>query len=456
MTAPAPQVDPSPGVDAPFFARCRAALAELPPFVATGRARSLVGEVLEVEGLDARVGSVCRVEPREAEAFHAEVVGFRNDRFVLMPLGECGGFGPDTRVRLVRESASVGVGESWLGRIVDGLGRPLDGAPPPPPEAEAPLYRASEPPLSRLPIREPLDVGVRSINALLTVGRGSRMGIFSGSGVGKSTLLGQVARHTEADVNVVALVGERGREVREFVEHELGDALERSVVVVATSDEAPLLRVRAAYVATALAESFRERGRHVLLLMDSLTRFCTALREIGLAAGQPPATRGYPPSMWAQLPKLLERAGNSPHGGSITGIYTVLMEGDDPNDPVVDAARSLLDGHVFLSRALAEEGQFPPVDVLASVSRVMDRIVPAEHLAHARAARHALASHRRAHDLISIGAYVEGSDPDVDRARRMHGPLRAFLRQGRDEASDLATSEAALAHLLAAENGETR
>jgi len=440
--------------DTAFFERCHAAIAERAPFVATGRACALVGDVLEAEGLSARVGSVCRVEPHDGPSFHAEVIGFRDGRFVLMPLGECAGFGPGTRVRVVRDAASLSVDESWLGRVVDGLGRPLDGGSAPGAETEVPLYRASEPPLRRMPISKPLDVGVRSINGLLTVGRGARMGIFSGSGVGKSTLLGQIARNTDADVNVIALVGERGREVREFVENDLGSSLERSVVVVATSDEAPLLRVRAAYVATALSEYFRARGRHVLLLMDSLTRFCTALREIGLAAGQPPATRGYPPSMWAQLPKLLERAGNSPAGGSVTGIYTVLMEGDDPNDPVTDAARSLLDGHVLLSRTLSEQGQFPPVDPLASVSRVMDRVVPEEHVVRAREARRALATYERAHDLISIGAYVEGSDPEIDRARRLRGPLRAFVSQGRDEACTLAESQAALANALGEIRGE--
>ena len=327
----------------------------------------------------------------------------------------------------------------------------MDGGPPPPVETRVPLYRSSEPALERAPIEAPLDLGVRAINTMVTVGRGSRMGIFSGAGVGKSTLLGQIARYTEADVNVVGLVGERGREVREFVERDLGASLARSVVVVATSDEAPLLRVRAAYVATALAEHFRAQGRHVLLMMDSLTRFCTALREIGLAAGQPPATRGYPPSMWAELPKLLERAGNAREGGSITGIYTVLMEGDDPNDPVADAARSLLDGHIQLSRELAEHGRFPPVDVLASVSRVMDRVVSERHLRIARQAREAVATLRRAQDLISIGAYQAGSDAAIDRARRLEAPLRDLLQQGRDEGSRLPEGEDRLARILEAE-----
>ena len=440
----------SAAADTAFFERCHAVVAEHEPFARFGRGCALVGDVLEAVGLSAQVGSVCRVELRDGSpAFHAEVIGFRDDRFILMPLGEFTGFGPGARVQVVRTAASLGVGERWLGRIVDGLGRALDGRAAPEVEADVPLYRVSEPPLSRTPITKPLDVGVRSINGLLTVGRGSRMGIFSGSGVGKSTLLGQIARNTEADVNVIALVGERGREVREFVENDLGPSLARSVVVVATSDEAPLLRVRAAYVATAVAEHFRAKGRHVLLLMDSLTRFCTALREIGLAAGEPPATRGYPPSMWAQLPKLLERAGNSPHGGSITGIYTVLMEGDDPNDPVTDAARSLLDGQIQLSRELSEQGQFPPIDVLASVSRVMERVVSQEHVARAREARRALSAYRRAHDLISIGAYHEGSDPEIDRARRLREPLRAFQEQARDESASLAGSDTALAQALA-------
>lgn len=443
------------GGDAGFFERCRARVESMDPLSVHGRVCSLVGDVIEAEGLEARVGSVCRVGTGEPLAsFDAEVIGFRDSRFVLMPLAGSGGVAPGARVRAVRASASVRAGDAWLGRVVDGLGQPLDGEPPPSAETEVPLYRRSEPPLARLPVVRPLDVGVRAINGLVTLGCGARMGIFAGSGVGKSTLLGQIARHTSADVTVIALVGERGREVREFVERDLGPSLPRCTVVVATSDEPPLLRVRAAYVATALAEHYRSKGRHVLLLMDSLTRFCTALREIGLAVGEPPATRGYPPSMWARLPRLVERAGNDPCGGSITGIYTVLMEGDDPHEPVVDAARSLLDGHVQLSRELAEGGLFPPIDVLGSVSRVMGEVVSDAHAGLAREARETLATYRRAEDLISIGAYHEGSDDAIDRARRLREPLREFLRQGIGESASLAESEAALARVLGAADAE--
>ncbi len=332
--------------------------------------------------------------------------------------------------------------------MLDGLGRPLDGGPPLEGAEPVPLHRRAEPCLARERVLFPLDVGVRAINGLTTVGRGARLGIFAGSGVGKSTLLGMIARYTASDVAVIALIGERGREVREFIERELGDALSRSVVVVATSDTAPLLRVRAAHLATAIAEHFRDTGRHVLLLMDSVTRFCMALREIGLAAGEPPATRGYPPSVWSALPALLERAGTGASGGSVTGIYTVLVEGDDPNEPVADATRAILDGHIALTRELAERGHYPPIDVLASVSRVMDDVVPREHTALARQARELLATYRRVEDLISIGAYAEGSDPAVDRARALRGALEGFLRQGRDEPSDLEASRSGLARVL--------
>lgn len=439
----------SAAADAAFLSACHARVRALDPVALDGRVRSAVGTVIEAEGLRARVGSVCRVEPEDgAHGFDAEVIGFRERHFLLMPLGESTGIGPGARVRVLRSRAEVPAGDACLGRVLSPLGEPLDGRGPLVGAEPVPLYRRSETPLARGRIQRALDVGVRAINALLTLGQGARVGIFAGSGIGKSTLLGQIARHTSAEVIVVALVGERGREVREFVERDLGPALARSVVVVATSDEAPLLRMRAAHAATALAESFRARGRHVLLLMDSLTRFCTALREIGLAAGEPPATRGFPPSVWSALPRLLERAGTAPGGGSITGLYTVLVEGDDPNEPVADAARALLDGHVVLSRALAERGHFPPIDVLASVSRVMGSVVPESQLRLAQLARESLATYRRAEDLISIGAYREGSDPVIDHARRLEAPLRAFLGQRVEEAVDLAASVAALAAAL--------
>jgi flagellum-specific ATP synthase len=351
---------------------------------------------------------------------------------------------PGWRVALRRTSAEVPGGVATLGRVLDGLGRPIAGGAPLAEAESMPLHRAPEPSFGRPRVAQPMDLGVRSLNALVTAGRGGRLGIFAGSGVGKSTLLGQIARYTACDVAVIGLIGERGREVREFLERDLGEGLSRSVVVVATSDESAALRVRAAHAATAIAEGFRDAGKHVLLLMDSLTRFCMALREIGLAAGEPPATRGYPPSMWSALPALLERAGTSPSGGSITGVYTVLVEGDDLLEPVADAARSLLDGHVVLSRELAERGHFPPVDVLASVSRVMPDVTEPSHRAFAQRAREALAVWRGAEDLVTTGAYQPGSDPRIEWARRLEPVLRKLLAQAPDERADLAASVAAL------------
>ncbi|HEY8493004.1 MAG TPA: FliI/YscN family ATPase [Myxococcota bacterium] len=440
----------SAAADLALLSACRERLARAPILQRDGRVRAVVGSIVESDGPPAaQVGAVCRIEPEAGGAgFSAEVVGFREGRFLLMPLEAQHGVAPGWRVSLRQTRPRVPAGPALLGRVLDGLGRPIDGGPPLPPVATTPLHRAPEPALGRPRVVEPLDLGVRALNALLTAGRGGRFGIFAGSGVGKSTLLGQVARFTACDVAVIALIGERGREVRDFLERDLGPGLARSVVVVATSDEAPTLRVRAALAATAIAERFRDEGRHVLLLMDSVTRFCTALREIGLAAGEPPATRGYPPSMWSALPALLERAGTGVRGGSVTGIYTVLVEGDDPLEPVADAARSLLDGHVVLSRELAERGHFPAIDVLASVSRVMADVVPRSHLRLARRAREALAVLRQAADLIATGAYQPGADPAIDAARRLEEPLRRFLVQEPGERADFATSLAALAEAL--------
>jgi flagellum-specific ATP synthase len=436
----------SAATDASFFDTCRSRLAEAAALRPEGVVRGLVGTVLEAEGLPVSLGSVCRVEPGFGPV--AEVIGFREGRFLLMPYGDATGVGPGARVELAEAEPAAPRGEASLGRVIDALGRPLDGGPPLCTEDRVPLLRAPEPPLARPRIEHPLPLGVRALDALLVAGRGSRLGLFAGSGVGKSTLLGQIARFTSADVIVVALVGERGREVREFVERDLGEALARSVVVVATSDEAPLLRRRAAQAATAIAEDFRGQGRHVLLLMDSLTRFCTAQREIGLAAGEPPATRGYTPSVWSVLPRLLERAGTAAGCGSVTGIYTVLVEGDDLAEPVADAARALLDGHVVLSREIAEHGRHPAIDVLASVSRVMSDVVSPEQMALAQRTREVLATWRRAEDLIAIGAYVEGSDPAVDEARRLMPALRAFLCQARDERADWQAGLEALTALV--------
>ena len=431
--------------DLAFRAACRERLGHIPLVERAGRVCSVVGSIVEAEGLaETRVGAICRVESHSGVGFSAEIVGFREGRHLLMPLEARHGVAPGWRVALQRARAEVPSGVAVLGRVLDGLGRPIDGGAPLTDAEPVPLHRAPEPSFGRPRIAVPMDLGVRSLNALTTAGRGGRLGIFAGSGVGKSTLLGQIARYTACDVAVIALIGERGREVREFLERDLGEGLSRSVVVVATSDESAALRVRAAHAATAIAEGFRDAGKHVLLLMDSVTRFCMALREIGLAAGEPPATRGYPPSMWSTLPALLERAGTSQTGGSITGIYTVLVEGDDLLEPVADAARSLLDGHVVLSRDLAERGHFPPVDVLASVSRVMPDVTAPAHRAFAQRAREALAVWRGAEDLVATGAYQAGSDPRIEWARRLDPALRRLLAQAPDERADLASSVAAL------------
>lgn len=422
------------------------------PIEVEGRVCTVVGTVIEGEGVTARLGSVCRVEPEAGEGgFEAEVVGFRDGRFLLMPLADPDGVAPGARIRVLGRRSRVPSGEACLGRILDGLGRPIDDGPPLDDAPTVAIHRAPESAVKRDRISQPLDLGVRAINTFCTVGRGMRLGIFAGSGVGKSTLLGQIARHTKSDINVIALIGERRREVREFIERDLGDALERSVVVVSTSDEAPLLRVRAAHAATAIAESFRDQGHSVLLMMDSVTRFCTALREIGLAAGEPPTTRGYTPSVFSQLPRLFERAGTSPTGGSITGLYTVLVEGDDLNEPVADASRSLLDGHVALSRRLAERGHFPSIDVLASVSRVMGDVASEAHIELARSAREAMATYAEAEDLISVGAYQSGSDARIDTARLLHDPLRAFLQQRADDSTSIAAGLDALNQLFGAQ-----
>ena len=434
--------------DTSFFDATRESLARCRPIVAEGRVRSLVGSVLTGEGLLPEIGSLCRIVPRGGRAaFPAEVIGFRDDGFLLMPLGEWEGVAAGDRIRRMPRGFEVPLASSCLGRVIDGLGRPLDGGPP----LTASPYRLeqrSEPALDRRRIDRPLDLGVRAMNGLLTSARGGRLGLFAGSGVGKSTLLGQIARWTEADVNVVALIGERGREVRDFVDEELGSALARSVVVVATSDEPPLLRRRTAFLATALAEQFRDAGQDALLLMDSVTRFCTAHREIGLAAGEPPATRGHPPSLWSILPRLVERAGNGRGAGSITGIYTVLVEGDDLDEPVADALRALLDGHVVLSREIASRGRFPAIDVLQSVSRLMPDVTSPEHMELASRARQALATYRDAEDLLSIGAYVPGSDPAIDQAAALWQPLCEFQQQRGGERVSLDDSVGALRSAL--------
>ncbi|HIJ81949.1 MAG TPA: flagellar protein export ATPase FliI [Desulfuromonadales bacterium] len=394
-----------------------------------GKVTQVVGLVIEGYCPDTSVGAICEIRPQEGETIPAEVVGFRNNKTLLMPLGEVRGVGLDSLITVRRDNATLGVGPALLGRVIDGLGQPIDDKGGIASEEEYPIYALPVNPMTRPPIRKPLDLGIRSINGLLTCGQGQRVGIMAGSGVGKSTLLGMIARYTEADVNVIALIGERGRELREFIEKDLQEeGLKKSVVVVATSDQPPLVRVRGAYIATAIAEYFKNQGKKVLLMMDSATRFAMALREVGLAIGEPPTTKGYTPSVFAALPKLLERTGNFPEG-SITALYTVLVEGDDFNEPISDAMRSILDGHIVLSRELAARAIYPPIDVLASASRVMTDVATREHLDLAARFKESMATYRQSEDLINIGAYKAGSNSGIDYAVAHIDQMRAFLKQ---------------------------
>lgn len=395
----------------------------------------VVGVVIESVGPQCRIGEVCEVHASRRGPILAEVVGFRDNRVLLMPFGSMGEVGYGNEVVATGRALTVGVGPALLGRILDGLGRPLDGKGEILSQVEYPVSQTPPPPLQRQRISQPLTLGVRSIDGLLTCGKGQRVGIFSGSGVGKSTLLAMIARNSSADVNVIALIGERGREVREFVERELGEeGLRRSVVVVATSDQSPLLRLKGALVATAVAEYFRHQGKEVMLMMDSVTRLAWAQREVGLAIGEPPTMRGYTPSVFAMLPQLLERAGAGARG-TITGLYTVLVEGDDMNEPVADTVRGILDGHIVLSRRLAESGQYPAIDPLQSVSRLMPELVSEAHREAAARFRELLAVYREAEDLINIGAYVPGSNPRIDEARARIEGIRAFLCQRPEESA---------------------
>ncbi|HSV73877.1 MAG TPA: flagellar protein export ATPase FliI [Chthonomonadales bacterium] len=441
-----------PAVD---LERYRAHLERFDPVKVNGRVAQVVGLVIEALGPNTMVGEICEIRPdRMAPPVPAEVVGFRDNRVLLMPLGDMERIRPGSEVVATRSTHEVGVGPALLGRVLDGLGRPMDDLGPVDPSASYAVNAAAPNSLRRTRISRPLPLGVRAVDGFLTVGQGQRLGIFAGSGVGKSTLLGMIARNTAADVNVIALTGERGREVRDFIEESLGEeGLRRSVVVVATSDQPALIRIKAALIATAIAEFFRDQGSQVLLMMDSVTRLAMAQREVGLAIGEPPTTRGYTPSVFALLPRLLERAGTSDRG-SITGLYTVLVEGDDMNEPVADAVRSILDGHVVLSRALAHQNHYPAIDVLQSVSRVMPAVTTASHRASAGDLRSLLATYRDAEDLINIGAYVDGSNMQIDRARRHIAAIRAFLRQDTDDACGYeATVDRILALHAAASSG---
>jgi flagellum-specific ATP synthase len=419
-----------------------ARLEALPPPAVAGRLTRMVGLTLEATGCQAAVGDRCEIVTTDDMHINAEVVGFAGENIYLMPTGDIHGLKPGARVLPRPGTGTVSVGPGMLGRVVDGAGVPLDGRGPIATTARVRLAGTSINPLARKRISEPLDVGVRAINGLLTVGRGQRLGLFAGSGVGKSVLLGMMARYTQADVIVVGLIGERGREVKEFIETILGPAGQSRAVVVATpADHPPLMRLHGAWLATSIAEYFRDQGASVLLIMDSLTRFAQAQREIGLAIGEAPATKGYPPSVFARLPQLVERAGNGVHGGgSITAFYTVLVEGDDHNDPIADAARAILDGHIVLSRRIADGGRYPAIDVEASVSRVMHDIVPAPHLELARRLRQRSALYEHNRDLISIGAYQRGSDPRVDEAIASWPQIEAYLRQDMRESVHLADS----------------
>ncbi len=402
---------------------------------AYGKVVDVIGFSIEAVTPRAFVGELCRIE-REGQPLMAEVVGFKEDRAILMPIGDVTGVAPGALVENTGRTIAVRVGYSLLGRVVDGLGRPLDDKGVPRGE-ERMIYASPPHPLKRRRITEPLETGIRVIDGILTIGKGQRMGIFAGSGVGKSTLLGMIARNSLAEVNVIALIGERGREVREFIEKDLGEeGLKKSVVVVATSDQPPVVRVRAAFTAFTIAEFFRDEGHDVLLMMDSITRFAMAQREIGLSAGEPPTTRGYTPSVFSLLPQLLERGGQAERG-SITVISTVLVEADDMNEPIADAVRSIIDGHIVLSRKLAHRGHYPAVDVLASISRVMVDIVSDRHLALAQKIREILAIYADAEDLINIGAYVKGSNPKIDWALSKIDAVNEFLRQGIHERSNM-------------------
>ncbi len=427
-------------------------LQDLDPTKTYGKVCKVVGLVVEGEGLKAPLGSMCRLIPedkKEGEGINAEVVGFRENRVLLMPYGEMRGIKPGSLIQNTALPPLFPVGERYLGHALNAFGEPLQKEAEITPGQYYPLYSEPLNPLERPRIDEPLDVGVRSINGLLTLGKGQRVGIMAGSGVGKSTMMGMIARYTEADVNVIALVGERGREVLEFMEKDLGEeGLARSVLVVATSDQSPLIRMRAAYAATAVAEYFRDQGKDVVFMMDSVTRFAMAGREVGLAAGEPPTTKGYTPSVFAQLPRLLERTGKN-EKGSITGIYTVLVDGDDFNEPISDAVRSILDGHVVLTRELADQGHYPSIDVLKSISRLRTDIVTPEVLENGRKLIRYLSTYRRVEDMVNIGAYVRGNSPEIDTALDLIGPIRDYLQQPVEEKQTLQESWAKLKEVVA-------
>ncbi len=406
-----------------------------------GRISQVVGMIAEGDSLGLGIGSLCKIINDQGREIKAEVVGFKEEKALFMPYGDIRGVSLGSKIIPIASSPMVGVSDNLLGRVVDGMGQVIDGKGPIEYTQEYNLYGKPIGPMDREPIKEPLDVGVAAINSMITLGKGQRIGIMAGSGVGKSVLMGMMTKHTNADVIVIGLIGERGREVKDFVEETLGEeGLKKAIIVAATSDAAPLVRIRGAYLATTIAEYFRDQGKDVLLMVDSITRFAMSSRDVGLAAGEPPTSRGYTPSFFVQIPILLERAGNMENGGSITGIYTVLVEGDDLNDPVGDTVRSIVDGHVVLSRDLANRGHYPAIDVLSSISRVMRDVSPREHMAVRDKAVNVLSSYRSAEDMITIGAYIDGSDPDVDEAKHLMPGIVQFLRQGMDRKVDMENS----------------
>ncbi|MGA7178558.1 MAG: flagellar protein export ATPase FliI [Thiobacillaceae bacterium] len=454
-----------------YLADCRRAIALSSPVAASGRLTRVAGLVMEAVGLRLPIGSQCLVQIPGGQSVDAEVVGFSGDRIYLMPATDIYGVMPGARVvpenpiavqpprlgkryiprrRAQDRVRQVAVGPQLLGRVMDGAGRPLDSLGPLIMDKRVPLYSRPINPLERAPIRKPLDVGVQSINALLTVGRGQRLGLFAGSGVGKSILLGMMARYTDADVVVVGLIGERGREVKDFIENNLGEeGMARAVVVAAPADNPPLMRLNGAAYAMAIAEHFRDQGQHVLLIMDSLTRYAMAQREVALAIGEPPATKGYPPSVFAKLPQLAERAGNAKSGGgSITAFFTVLMEADDEQDPVADATRAILDGHIVLSRELAEAGHYPAIDVEASISRALPDLVDAEEQERIRRFKYLYSRYQRSRDLLAVGAYVPGADPVLDEAVKLQPLMQQYLMQNTWQRVSMDESRKALAELL--------
>ena len=436
---------PSDRID---LGRYMAAVESARPIRIHGKVTQVVGLVIEGYCPETAVGTLCEIYSKGSKPIPAEVVGFRDNKTLLMPLGELRGVGLGSLISVRREKASLGVGPALLGRVIDGLGEPIDDRGPIVVADEYPIYAIPVNPMKRRPIRKHLDLGIRAINGLLTCGEGQRVGIMAGSGVGKSTLLGMIARYTEADVNVIALIGERGRELQEFIEKDLqADGLKKSVVVVATSDQPPLVRMRGAYIATTIAEYFQAQGKKVLLMMDSATRFAMAMREVGLAIGEPPTTKGYTPSVFAALPKLLERTGNF-QGGSITGLYTVLVEGDDFNEPISDAMRSILDGHIILSRELAARNIYPPIDVLNSASRVMSDVTTREHRKLAGDFKELLATYRQSEDLINIGAYKQGSNPKIDYAIAKMDQMTAYLKQDINDAESVEMSVQGLGEIF--------